>query len=302
MKHKSLLAFLVLVTSLSLLYIAVIKMAGEIGRSLAQGYMIIPALAALITRRFFDERGFTDADLRWGHWQHYVRFWLFSLGIAALYFLSYTVLGVGKWDFTGGTFLENLARQLAATGKDIKETLPDGMSQQGMLFLFFIGGLTVFNIIPGMITGLGEEFGWRGLMFQRLFEIRPWVAFIIGGLVWFVWHLPLLLVVPQQLQPSPGEWWLLLVLLAIGAICTHTYLAYVYFKTRNIFVTALAHIVLDNASASFGYLFVLQKKFLANSATVLVMVMVVGLLYGTGQMDIFKKTLSTEMSVEAESE
>lgn len=46
---------------------------------------------------------------------------------------------------------------------------------QMMLLLYFIGGLTVFNILPGVITGFGEEFGWRGLMFPLMYRIRPWL-------------------------------------------------------------------------------------------------------------------------------
>ena len=76
--------------------------------------------------------------------------------------------------------------------------------------------------------------------------------------------------------------------MAIGAVCTHTYLAYVYFKTRSIFVASLAHIVMNNASASFSYLFVIQNRFLANLGTVLVMVIVVALLYATGQLRTFE--------------
>ena len=287
-KHKSLIAFLVLVTLLSGSYVAAMKLAGQVGQYLAQAYMLIPALSALITRALFDEHKFTDAHLRFGHLKHYVQFWLFSLGITALYFVSYTLLGAGHWDFSGNTFLASLSEQLAAVGQDMEDTLPPGMTPQTMLLIYFIGGLTVFNILPGMITGFGEEFGWRGLMFPRLYEIRPWVAFVIGGLIWYVWHLPLALVVPQQLLPSPSEQAMLIVPVAIGAICTHTYLAYVYLKTRSIFVAALAHIVMNNASASFGYLFVIQNRFLANLGTVLVMVIVVALLYATGQLRTFE--------------
>jgi hypothetical protein len=55
-----------------------------------------------------------------------------------------------------------------------------------------------------------------------------------------------------------------------------------------VFVTAFAHIVMNNASASLGYLFVIQDRFLANLGTVLVMVVVVGALYATGQLRIFR--------------
>lgn len=292
MKHKSLYAFLVLVTALSLGYVVVLRLAGQAGQYLAQGYMLIPALSALITRLFFDERRFSDANLRLGPLKYYLHFWLFSLGISALYFLSYTLLGAGQWDLSGETFLANLSEQLAASGQDIQETLPPGMTPQSMLLIFFVGGLTVFNILPGLITGLGEEFGWRGLMFPRLYEIRPWAAFVIGGLIWFLWHLPLALVVPQPYEVSMRERLLLIVPMAAGIICTHTYLAYANLKSGSIFVAALAHIVLNNASASFSYLFAIKDAFLANLGTALVMIAVVAGLYLSGRLQIFKASAS----------
>ena len=44
---------------------------------------------------------------------------------------------------------------------------------------------------------------------------------------------------------------------------------------------------MNNASASFGSLFVLHNQFVANLATALVMVVVVLLLYTTGQLQVF---------------
>jgi len=288
MKHKSLIAFLVVVSLLSAGYVVAMKLASQIGAYLAQAYMLIPALSALIVRAFFDERRFTDANLRLGRLKHYLQFWLFGLGITVLYFASYTALGAGEWDLSGSTFLANLSEQMAAVGQDMAGSLPPGMTPQTMLLIFFVGGLTVFNITPGLLTGFGEEFGWRGLMFPRMYEIRPWVAFVIGGLIWYVWHIPLGLVVPQQVWPTAREQVMLAVPMAIGSICTFTYLAYVYVKTRSVFVTAFAHIVMNNASASLSYLFVVQNQFLANLGMVLVMMAVVGALYATGQLRIFK--------------
>jgi membrane protease YdiL (CAAX protease family) len=296
MKHKSLIAFLALVAALSLGYVGLLKALGQAGRYLAQGYMLIPALSAVITRAFFDERGFADANLRLGRTKDYVWFWLFSLAITVLYFAVYTLLGAGEWDLSGETFLQNLSEQLAATGQDITEGLPPGWMPQTMLLVFFVGGLTVFNVLPGIITGLGEEFGWRGLMFPRLYGVRPWAAFVAGGLIWYVWHLPLALVVtvPQQLQQTPSERLALIVPIALGAVATHTYFAYAYVKTRSIWVASLAHITLNNASASLGYIFVIENAFLANLGTVLVMIMVIGVLWATGRFEVFRAAASRE--------
>lgn len=287
MKHKSLFAYLIVLALLSAVFVAGMLLAGQFGAFLAQGYMLLPAVAALLTRAFFDPQRFSDANLSRGRWTDYLKFWLLSLGISALVFVVYTILGAGRWDFSGQAFLARLSEQFAATGQDLASATPAGMTPQMMLWLFFVGGLTTFNILPGLITGFGEEFGWRGLMFPRLYAIRPWLAFLVGGLIWYAWHLPLMLVAPEQNDPQTRI--ILIPLLALGSVCTHTYLAYVYLKSRSVFVTALAHIAMNNAQASLSYLFVVDNMLLANLGLVLVMVIVVAMLTATGQFKVFRQ-------------
>lgn len=286
MKHRALVAYLLFVTLVAASYIVGMRLAGKYGGYLAQAYMLTPALAALLTRLFLDPRRFADANLRMGRLKDYGRFWLGSLAIVGLYFAAYTLLGAGRWDLSGNAFLARLTDQFAVAGQDINDTLPPGMTPRMMLLLFFVGGLTVFNILPGLITGFGEEFGWRGLMFPRLYAIRPWMGFVVGGLIWYVWHLPLALLAPQSLAPGEGMW--NLAIMAVGSVCTFAYLSYVYVSSRSVWVTALAHIVLNNASASLGYFFVLQSQFLANLGTVLVMALVVTWLFATGRFSVFE--------------
>ncbi len=285
MKHKSLFAYLIILALLSAAFIAGMLLAGQYGAFLAQGYMLLPAVAALLTRAFFDPQRFSDANLSIGRWTDYLKYWLLSLGISLLVFIVYTFLGAGYWDISGQAFLTRLAEQFTVAGQDLAEATPAGITPQVMLWLFFVGGLTTFNILPGLITGFGEEFGWRGLMFPRMYAIRPWVAFLVGGLIWYVWHLPLMLVAPEQNDQQMRG--ILIPLLALGSVCTHTYLAYIYLKTRSVFVTALAHIAMNNAQASLSYLFVVDNMLLANIGLVLVMLVVVAGLIATGQFKVF---------------
>ena len=287
MKMKPLLIYLVVLSLLCAAFIIGAKILGEQGLYLAQGYMLTPALAALIVRLFFYAPKFSDANLRFGKIRDYVKFWQVSLGITALSYLFYTLLGAVAWDFSGQSFLDGMAKQFAAMGQEINDTLPPGFTPEMMLLIFFVGGLTVFNILPGIITGFGEEFGHRGFMFPQLYAIKPWVGIILGGLIWYVWHLPLALVFPQT---DPVPFWqtaLNFVILAIGSVCTFTYLAYVYVKSESIWVTSIAHITLNNAAASLAYFVVIQDQLLANLGLTLTMIIVVAILYIRKQLNKF---------------
>jgi uncharacterized protein len=52
----------------------------------------------------------------------------------------------------------------------------------------FIGGAL------GLPLTLGEEYGWRGYLLPRLLPLGEIKATLIVGLIWTVWHLPILLI------------------------------------------------------------------------------------------------------------
>jgi membrane protease YdiL (CAAX protease family) len=279
--------YLVVLSILCAAFIIGAKLLGEQGVYLAQAYMLTPAMAALIVRFFFYKPKFKDANLRFGKIKDYFKFWLVSIGITILSYGIYTLLGAIAWDFTGQGFLGNMAQQFAAMGQDINDTLPPGFTPKMMLWIFFVGGLTVFNILPGIITGFGEEFGHRGFMFPQLYKIKPWVGLIIGGLIWYAWHLPLMFIIPQTVQVPLWQATLNFVVLAVGSVCTFIYLAYVYLKSESIWITSLAHITMNNAAASYAYFVIIQNQLLANLGLSLTMVIVVALLFYKNQINVF---------------
>ncbi len=287
MNRSSLAIYFALLVTLCAVFIAMARLFDQHAAYLAQAYMLTPAVAALVTRGFFYGPRFSDAQLRLGRLADYGRFWLVSIGITALSFLLFTALGAITWDFTGNAFLQRLTRQLAAAGTDINTTLPPGLTPRAMLVIFFVGGLTVFNILPGLITGFGEEFGHRGFMFPLLYRIRPSMGIVVGGLIWYGWHLPLALVVPGAAERPFWEASLEFVVLAIGSVCTFTYLAYVYVKSRSVWVSALAHITMNNSAASFSYFVVVRNQALANVGLAATMALVVATLYWTGELKVF---------------
>jgi membrane protease YdiL (CAAX protease family) len=270
---------------------------GKLGAYLAQAYMLTPAIAALITRLFFYPMKFRDANLRFGKLGDYLKFWLISIGITVLSYLFFTLLGSISWDWTGKIFLDRLAEQFSAAGQDMNAALPAGFTPMTMLLIYFVGGLTVFNIFPGIITGFGEEFGHRGFMFPMLYKIKPWIGILIGGLIWYAWHLPLVLVIPQTAQVPLWQNILNFFVLAIGSVCTFIYLAYVYVKSRSVWVTSLAHITLNNSSSAFSYFASISNQVMANIGLALTMGLVVAILYWSKELTIFQSISNNKVEV-----
>ncbi len=299
MKRKSLVAYFVILVLLCAGFVTGARMLGQQGVYLASGYMLTPALAAIVARLFFYKLHFKDAGLRFGRWRDYLRFWLYSLGITAFSFALYTIVGAIRWDLSGKVFLDLLAQQFAQAGQDINASLPQGMTPQMMLWLYTIGGLTLFNVLPGIITGFGEEFGHRGFMFPLLFPQRPWLGLIFGGLLWYGWHLPVLLVVPAAAPLPAGQAVVDQVGAIVGAIATHTYLCYVYSKSKSIFMPSVAHIALNNAARSLSYFVVLQDQFAANLVQNAVFLIIVVVLVLNGELGPLTKPSASPESVAA---
>jgi uncharacterized protein len=63
--------------------------------------------------------------------------------------------------------------------------------------------LIVLLLLP-LATPLGEEIGWRGFALPRLLAVRsPLTATLILGVIWSLWHLPVVLDKPDLRVPAP---------------------------------------------------------------------------------------------------
>ena len=96
----------------------------------------------------------------------------------------------------------------------------------GIVFIFFLGG------------PLQEEFGWRGLLLDRLQRrFNPLAASILTGLAWGFWHLPLFFMPRQEMYYQRPLWGLLLSTVLVSILMTA-----VYNRTRrSIFVALVMH-------------------------------------------------------------
>jgi membrane protease YdiL (CAAX protease family) len=97
--------------------------------------------------------------------------------------------------------------------------------------------LALFLIILLLSDGLGEEPAWRGFALPRLLERhRALVASLIVGVLWALWHLPLLWTESMKAQQLP--WWLLLLDVPAKAII----FTWVFLRTSgSVLIAAILH-------------------------------------------------------------
>jgi uncharacterized protein len=104
-------------------------------------------------------------------------------------------------------------------------------------FRLSIPALALFFALLILTDGLGEELGWRGFALPRLLQRWPPVtASVILGLVWAVWHLPLLWTEGASLYGYP-VWLLVLDICAKSILFT-----WVFVRTReSVLIAVLLH-------------------------------------------------------------
>ena len=120
-------------------------------------------------------------------------------------------------------------------------------SELGVSTLSYLlqNGLFAVILAPAinMFPALGEEVGWRGYMMPRLKERFGLLnGRLLGGVVWGVWHWPLMLLVGYEYGTNYlGAPVLGLVVWCVVCFALNTLLDLLYEKTGCIWVPAIAH-------------------------------------------------------------
>ncbi len=170
---------------------------------LSSAFMWAPGLAALaaslIVHRRVHELGFS----RLGKPRHYAVAYLVPLLFCVPTYAFTWALGIGPFN----------AARLASLQSTYH--LPPGAAGTVML------GLLMLVTAPlGILTTLGEEIGWSGLLTDRLMSVTTFTrASVIRGVIWSLWHYPLLIVLLPRYRPGlPVAYALACMTVAVTAI------------------------------------------------------------------------------------
>lgn len=150
------------------------------GRIYGFGIMWCPALATFVTCRIL------GIDLRVLAWQWGKSKYLYQAYFIPLVYalISYLIIWTTGWGgFYNKEFINDATQSLGWTK----------LSPAVFIMIFFIVN-GVIQIFGGMATALGEEIGWRGFLTPQLSNVTNYTyTSLITGLIWAVWHFPLLI-------------------------------------------------------------------------------------------------------------
>ncbi|MGZ6364819.1 MAG: CPBP family intramembrane glutamic endopeptidase, partial [Ktedonobacteraceae bacterium] len=184
--------------------------------------MFGPAIAATIVR-LTRKDGFADAGLRLAARGR--------KGVIRIYIAAYVIppiliaAGIGLALLTGvqhWAFNENLhtmANTINAQLQSVGQSLPSGFSAYQLALISLISQTVLaftLGILFNMIFTFGEEFGWRGYLLPRLSPLGGVQAAIITGIVWGLWHAPIIVLNGYNYPGHPWSGVLMMVIFTIA--------------------------------------------------------------------------------------
>lgn len=175
---------------------------GTPGLILLMMQMMLPGLAAIYFIRQ-EKKSWKEFGFAFGGLKYYLMAYVLIVGFQFVHALTGAVLGLGE--------LLPLRQGLAlySPGKLIPST-------RILIVLIFL-----LNPLQNLLLGFGEEFGWRGYFLQKLLPQGLVYALVVNGVVWGLWHTPLILM-GQHFPGAPylGVAVMVLAAIPLGAIFT----------------------------------------------------------------------------------
>jgi membrane protease YdiL (CAAX protease family) len=160
-----------------------------------------PATASIVARLVLRE-GFADVSFRVGG----RRGWRAILAAAAFPL----VIGLPVY---GIAWITGLARFEPRPGS-LAALLTTDSTSPVAVFLVMLAVTATIGTIVGILTAAGEEIGWRGYLLIRLIDAGIPRPILVSGLIWGLWHVPIVLGAGYAAGPSPAASAALIVALA----------------------------------------------------------------------------------------
>jgi membrane protease YdiL (CAAX protease family) len=209
--------------------------------------MFGPAAAAALVRGPLLREGFADAGLllvgkgsRRGIGMYFAAYLAPPLLLAAGIGLS-LLIGYQHWTDPVVALQGMLAQQLATAHL----SLPAGFTLHQLAQTTFIAEIVAaftLGIAINMVFTFGEEFGWRGYLLPRLAPLGGTWAAVLTGVVWGLWHAPLIVLSGYNF---PGHPWLGIGGMVLFTVALGVVFAWLRFRSGSVWPSTLAHAALN---------------------------------------------------------
>ena len=217
--------------------------------------MFGPAVACWLLRGPLRHEGFADAGLQFTTAGRRIG-WAYLAAYLSVPLLIFTGIGLA---LLTGTQHWALGQNVHIVGRSIADALAKSGTPTPPLSPLTLAVTTLVSEVAlaftlglpfNMIFTFGEELGWRGYLLPRLAPLGEAQAAVIVGIVWGLWHAPVIVLDGFN---YPGYPWMGVGMMVAFTIPTSVIFAWLRLRSGSIWPSALAHAAL-NAQAGFGLL------------------------------------------------
>lgn len=219
-------------------------------------YMLLPMLVAVVLQKINKEKltstGLLRFKIRWA----WLIAWMLPVVLVLLTIFVNTLLpGVEI-----NTDLSSMM-PMDSVPEEQREMLNVFLNPAVMVAITIISGLFA-GITINAIFALGEEYGWRNYLVSALKEKKFVCASIFIGIVWGIWHFPLILLGHNYPQHSVAGVFMMVVFCVLASFIE----TYFVLKTKSVFPAAIFHGTI-NAVAGLNVILVKGGNDLLNGLT-----------------------------------
>ena len=209
-------------------------------------YMFFPMIVALVLQAIdkekFNHTGLVNFKIKWS----WLVAWLLPV---VMVFLCILINGMMP-----GVSLQYNSEQLInqyQIPEDQQDMVREQMAQLPawlMLISIVFSGLLA-GITVNAIAAFGEEYGWRNYLVGALRGVKFWKAALFIGIVWGLWHFPLILM--GHNYPNEPYWGVLL--MVVLSVFLGVIELYFVLKAKSMIVAAIMHGTINAVSGMVIY-------------------------------------------------
>jgi len=210
----------------------------DIGSSAGQGigtlvFMGAPAVAAIALLRFRRASIRKGVGLYRGRIRWIVLAWVAPVGLTA----AMIGIGLALPNTTFATDYSAFLLELGFTEADAGDTVAE-LEATGVPVVVLLTGLGL--VLGGTLFALaafGEELGWRGLLLTELAPLGFWKLSLLTGVVWGIWHTPLILLGLQ----FPGDPVVGIVIMTAATVALSPIYTYLTVRAQSVLAATFFH-------------------------------------------------------------
>jgi len=208
---------------------------------MATTYMWAPALGNILTRLITRE-GWKEVGLR-PHFKKGWRYWMAGWFLPA----AMTLIGAALFFVLFPQYFDaslSLVKQQIAASPTLSS-----LSPWMVIIIQLVAGVMIAPILNSIAT-FGEEFGWRAYLLPKLMPLGGRKAMLLIGLIWGVWHWPVIFMGYEYGFKYPGHPWVGPLLFIWVTFGLGIFLGWLTLRSQSVWPAVIGHAAINGIAGA----------------------------------------------------